>query len=114
MAVSTPAIPAPMTTKRMSTPAGSQAVESQRDNEIGNLGGGDAIVGGQPPMCQLTDQRRQGVGDHPGRCGYYLTALLCSGDDVFDVVDEPLIDAAKVFFEPVTQRVGVAEKQLDG
>src|ERR1700757_432734 len=114
MALSTPAIPAPMTTKRMSTRAGSQPVEDQRDDEIGNLGCGDAVVGGQPPVCQLTDRRRQGVGDHPGRCGYHLAALLSDGDDVFDVVDEPLVDAAKVFFEPVTQRVGVAEKQLDG
>ena len=89
-------------------------MKDQRDNEIGNLGCADAVVGGQPSVRQLADQRRQGVRHHPGRCADHLAALLGGDDEGFDVVDEPLVDAAEVLFESVAQRVSVAEKQLDG
>src|ERR1700747_1312475 len=100
MALSPPAIPAPITTKRMSRLAGSEPVNGQRDNEIGSLGCSDAVVGGESSVRQLADQRRQGVGHHPGRGNDHFAAILGSDDDVFDIVDESLIDAAEVPVEP--------------
>jgi hypothetical protein len=60
----------------------------------------------------LTDQRRQGVGHQSRRGRQHFAALLGSDDEGLNVVDEPLVDAAKAVVEPVVQRVGVAEQQL--
>src|ERR1700737_1160193 len=114
MALSTPAIPAPITTKRMSPFAGSEPVKGQRDNEIGNLGCTDAVVGGQAPVCKVADQHRQSVGHHPRRGDHHFAVLLGSDDAGFDIVDEALIDAAELRVETVVHRVGVAEEKLGG
>jgi len=81
----------------------SQPLDDQRHDEIGGFGCGDAVIGGQPPVGHVTDQRRQRVGDQLGRGGYHLAALLGGRDERFDVVDESLVDAAEVLIEAGVQ-----------
>jgi hypothetical protein len=69
---------------------------------------GNAVVGGQSSVRQVSDQRRNGVGHQPWRGGHHLAALLGGDDESLEVVDEPLVDAAELLVEPVIQRVGVA------
>ena len=92
----------------------SQPLIEQRDDEVGGLGCGDAVVSGQPPLRDLTDQHHQGEGHQPRRSSHHLTALLGSDDQGFDVVDEPFVNTAEALVEPFVQLVGVAEQQLGG
>jgi hypothetical protein len=87
---------------------GPQSFDDQRDHEIGGFSRGNAVVGGQSSVRQVSDQRRNGVGHQPWRGGHHLVALLGGDDESLEVVDEPLVDAAELLVEPVVQRVGVA------
>ena len=97
-----------------------QPVEHQRNDEVGHLGSGDVVVGVQPPVRQLADQRGQRVSHHPGRGGHHLTALLERDNQGFDFLDglaeelfhrcqqeqreRPLLQNAKQFRELYEQR----------
>jgi hypothetical protein len=79
----------------------SQPLDDQRDDEIGGFGCGDAVVGCQPSVRHMTDQRCQRVGHQSRRGSQHFAALLGSDDERFDVIDEPLVDAAEAVVKPV-------------
>jgi hypothetical protein len=72
----------------------------------------DAVVGGQPPVGDVADQRRQRECHQSRRGGRHLSALLRHDDQTLNVIDPPLVDTSELFVEPLVLPRRVPEQHF--
>jgi hypothetical protein len=90
-------------------PSGCNPLHDERDDEVGSLSGGDAVIGAQAAVRDLADQRGQGVSDQSRRDGYHLASCLRSGNESLDVLKESFVDVGQSLVEPLVLQISVPE-----